>query len=59
MTTLTGRCFCGAVRSASAGEPDLVGVRHCLNCRKHHGAPFYAAAVFQSDAVKIEGKVNE
>ena len=31
----------------------------CLNCRKHHGALFYAAAVFPRDAVTIDGETRD
>jgi len=36
-----------------------VGLCHCLDCRKHHGALFFAAAIFSQDAVTIEGETNE
>jgi len=29
------------------------GIRHCLDCRKHHGALFYAAAIFAEGAMTI------
>ena len=50
-----GGCSCGAVRVVASGLPDRVGICHCLDCRKHHGAPFYASAIFRSDAVRISG----
>jgi len=31
------------------------GIRHCLDCRKHHGALFYAAAIFAEGAMTITG----
>jgi hypothetical protein len=54
-THLTGGCQCGAVRIAASGAPYRVGICHCLDCRKHHGAVFYAAAIFPADAVAITG----
>ena len=51
-----GGCLCGAVRLAIVGEPYRVGICHCLDCRKHHGAPFLATAIFPEDAVEITGK---
>lgn len=42
MTNVTGGCLCGKVRFTASGEPDRVGLCHCLDCRKHHGALFYA-----------------
>lgn len=59
MDQVTGGCLCGAVRMTAAGAPRRVGICHCLDCRKHHGAPFYAAAIFPSEAVSIEGETRE
>ncbi|WP_425072184.1 GFA family protein [Sagittula sp. S175] len=52
-----GGCLCGAVRFAVEGEPDRVGLCHCLDCRKHHGAVFFAAAMFPETALKVTGEV--
>ena len=46
MARFTGGCRCGKVRFEARGRPYRVGICHCLDCRKHHGALFYAAAVF-------------
>lgn len=59
MDPVTGGCLCGAVRYAVSGRPYRVGLCHCLDCRKHHGAPFYAAAVFPQEAVWIEGETRD
>ena len=59
MARISGGCLCGAVRVTAAGAPDSVGVCHCLDCRKHHGALFYAAAIFSEDAVTIKGEVGD
>ncbi|MFD0915073.1 GFA family protein [Pseudahrensia aquimaris] len=53
-----GGCVCGAVRFTADGKPDRVGLCHCLDCRKHHGAVFHASAVFAQDLVTIEGKTH-
>jgi hypothetical protein len=42
----TGGCLCGSVRIVASGRPYRVGVCHCLDCRKHHGALFHASAIF-------------
>ncbi|SLN52286.1 GFA family protein [Roseisalinus antarcticus] len=55
MEMFAGGCLCGDVRFVATGRPFRVGICHCLDCRKHHGALFYAAAVFPQDAVRIEG----
>ena len=59
MERVTGACQCGKVRIVASGKPDRVGVCHCLDCRKHHGAPFAATAIFPEDAVTIEGETRE
>ncbi|KZL26046.1 Glutathione-dependent formaldehyde-activating enzyme [Pseudovibrio sp. WM33] len=58
MEQVTGSCLCGAVRLVATGEPDRVGVCHCLDCRKHHGAVFHASAVYPEEKVSVEGEVN-
>jgi hypothetical protein len=58
MDRVTGGCLCGAVRIEASGQPFRVGVCHCLDCRKHHGALFYAAAIFPEAAVTVEGETR-
>lgn len=55
LASLTGGCLCGDVRITASGKPYRVGVCHCLDCRKHHGALFHASAVFPRDAVLVAG----
>jgi hypothetical protein len=55
----TGGCFCGKVRFVAAGRPYRVGLCHCLDCRKHHGALFHASAIFPADAVTVEGETRD
>lgn len=59
MDRITGGCLCGKVRVEALGQPHRVGLCHCLDCRKHHGALFYAAAVFSEDAVTTEGETRD
>ncbi len=59
MDQFTGGCLCGDVRLAATGRPYRVGLCHCLDCRRHHGAPFFAAAIFPEDAVTIEGETRD
>ena len=59
MEQFTGGCQCGAVRIVATGRPDRVGLCHCLDCRKHHGALFYAAAIYPQDAVTISGETRD
>lgn len=51
--------MCERVRLTVQGEPYRVGVCHCLDCRKHHGALFFAAAIFPETAVVVEGETRE
>ena len=59
MNQFTGGCLCGNVRIVVSGLPHRVGLCHCLDCRKHHGALFYASAVFPEDAVTVDGETRD
>jgi hypothetical protein len=59
MDEVTGGCLCGAVRINATGQPYRVGLCHCLDCRKHGGSLFYAAAIFPEKAVTITGETRE
>lgn len=59
MDRLTGGCLCGEVRIEASGRPWRVGVCHCLDCRKHHGALFASAAIFPAAAVTITGETRD
>lgn len=58
MDRFAGGCLCGDVRFVASGKPYRVGVCHCLDCRKHHGALFHASAIFPETAVTIEGETH-
>ncbi|MDH5529285.1 MAG: GFA family protein [Paracoccaceae bacterium] len=58
MTQVTGGCLCGAVRITAKGQPLRVGLCHCLDCRKHHGALFHASAIFPDSAVTVTGDTH-
>lgn len=58
MERFRGGCLCGAVRIVALGQPYRVGLCHCTDCRKHHGALFHASAVFPQDAVTVEGETG-
>lgn len=59
MERYTGGCLCGSVRFVATGRPYRVGLCHCLDCRKHHGALFHASAIFPADAVTVEGETRD
>ncbi|MDY0748301.1 GFA family protein [Paucibacter sp. R3-3] len=54
----SGGCLCGAVRYVATGRPWRVGVCHCLDCRKHHGALLHASAIFPQEQVAISGETS-
>lgn len=55
---ISGGCLCGRLRLVATGQPYRVGLCHCLDCRKHHGALFSASAIFPQDAVSFEGETR-
>lgn len=59
MDRYEGGCQCGAVRFVATGHPYRVGLCHCLDCRKHHGALFHASAIYPEDAITIDGKTHD
>ncbi len=59
MDEFQGGCLCGAVRFVAKGQPDRVGLCHCLDCRKHHGALFHASAIFPEPAVTLTGETSD
>ena len=58
MEKVEGGCLCGDVRLVATGRPYRVGVCHCLDCRKHHGAVFHASAIFPAEAVTVAGETR-
>ncbi|MEL5877117.1 GFA family protein [Cereibacter sphaeroides] len=59
MDQVTGGCRCGEVRFVARGRPYRVGLCHCLDCRKQHGALFHASAIFPASAVSVEGTPSD
>ena len=58
MHQVTGGCLCGAVSIIATGKPYRVGICHCMDCRKHHGALFHASAIFPETAVTVTGETR-
>jgi hypothetical protein len=59
MEQFSGGCLCGRVRYVASGRPFRIGLCHCLDCRKHHGALFHASAIFADSAVSITGETRD
>lgn len=58
MEQVTGGCLCGRIRFLASGRPYRVGICHCIDCRKFHGALFHTSAIFPLNAVKITGETQ-
>lgn len=54
-----GGCSCGAVRFEVHGEPVLVGICHCLECRKATGAVAMVYAQWPRSAFSSTGDARE
>ncbi len=59
MDRYAGGCLCGDLRFVATGRPHRVGLCHCLDCRKFHGALFHASAVFDQAAVTVTGEAKD
>lgn len=58
MCFVTGGCLCGRMRFAASGAPLRVGICHCMDCRKHHGALFHASAIYLDASVQFWGETR-
>ena len=53
-----GGCICGAVRFTVRGEPTVVGVCHCLECRKATGSVSMPYADWPEEAFTSSGETR-
>lgn len=58
MRIVEGGCLCGKVRFRAHGEPLRVGICHCMDCRKHHGALFHASAIYPASDFSFAGEAG-
>jgi hypothetical protein len=49
----SGQCLCGAIKYRLSGEPILVVLCHCQDCRRSAGAPAVAWAAFPETSLTI------
>ncbi|MBK5533727.1 GFA family protein [Pseudomonas sp. TH08] len=59
MAQFTCGCLCGNVRFEVLGQPYRVGICHCLDCRKRHGALFHTSAIFSEGALTVSGETRD
>jgi hypothetical protein len=49
----SGQCLCGAICYQLSGEPKVVAVCHCSDCRRHAGAPMVAWAMYPEASLTV------
>jgi len=55
MTSRVASCSCGALSITCEGEPDLVAVCHCLECKRRTGSAFGVTAFFPRGKTQPDG----
>ena len=51
-------CRCGSLKAECTGEPVLMSVCHCLECKRRTGSAFSAQARFLAENVKVTGEFS-
>jgi hypothetical protein len=51
--TITGGCHCGAIRYQVEGDVIVHALCHCIDCRRHSGAPMVGWTMYRQEAVKV------
>lgn len=51
--TRSGGCHCGAIRYEADGEPLTHALCHCVDCRRHAGAPMVGWTMYPATAVRV------
>mmetsp|Transcript_7558 Transcript_7558/g.30639 ORF Transcript_7558/g.30639 Transcript_7558/m.30639 type:complete len:150 (+) Transcript_7558:26-475(+) len=55
--SVSGSCYCGAVKVTCTGEPKVMAVCHCRSCAKW--GSINLATLYPCDQVKVEGDLVE
>ena len=58
MSSFTGGCLCGRVRSIASGAPIRSHLCHCRDCQRYTGTAFASGMLFAEDMVKVEGELR-
>lgn len=51
--SITGQCYCGAIRFQAMNPPKTVTYCHCGDCRRVTGAPVAAFAAFSDETISF------
>ena len=51
--TITGGCHCGAIRYQAEGDAKTHALCHCVDCRRHSGAPMVGWTMYRQSEVKV------
>ena len=51
--TITGGCHCGAIRYQVEGNAKTHALCHCVDCRRHSGAPMVGWTMYGKSEVKV------
>ena len=51
--TITGGCHCGAIRYQVEGNAKTHALCHCVDCRRHSGAPMVGWTMYRQSEVKV------
>jgi hypothetical protein len=51
--TITGGCHCGAIRYQVEGDAMNHALCHCVDCRRHSGAPMVGWTMYRQSELKV------
>src|SRR5262245_51991636 len=53
--SLTGGCFCGAIRYEADTEPLMMVACHCRDCQKSIGGAYFPAVAVPATVLRVQG----
>lgn len=59
MRVFSGSCLCGRVEVTVKGEPERVGICHCMDCRQESGSAFTFYGIWPTGQFAHRGDVAE
>lgn len=55
MSTISGRCLCGAATYSAETDPIMVAICHCEDCQRQSGAPYSLNVAIDRTVLTVEG----